>query len=550
MIRKLTLNKIATFTQAVEIEPSAINYFYGSNGSGKTTLSKVIADETAFPDCTLAWQNQPIETLVYNRDFVKSHFSQSSTIKGIFTLGKDATEAKAFIETTTKEIEAHTTALTALNNSLETKNTEIKTLDDAIVEKCWTIKGRYEQNFREAYTGFIGSKPAFFNKCKQEQSNTSTLLDFDTITEKCQRVFSESLQTYAPIHPLQLPDFDALENHPILATKIVGKEDLPIAALITKLSNSDWIKQGLGFLEQTENQCPFCQQSVSATLQDEIESVFDETYQQKITELNAYQANYDQTITSIIEKLKEVIQLEVSILDFTDLKSHIRLLEEAYKNNLASIDQKVKSPSGTVTLRSLSTDFKKAQNIIENYRTSIENNNATANNIKTEEATLKSEIWRFIVEELSTELTAYQTKLSGLKSGKKSIEDKITQRTTDKQSLEGKIKEKEADITSVIHTKNEINKILKSFGFTNFSISETENGYYKIIRQNGVDAKETLSEGEYTFITFLYLKFRSSKSCIQPPQAASGKASSSIVNASSCSACTKNLFTLCSMATM
>ena len=157
MIRKLTLNKIATFTQAVEIEPSAINYFYGSNGSGKTTLSKVIADETAFPDCTLAWQNQPIETLVYNRDFVKSHFSQSSTIKGIFTLGKDATEAKAFIETTTKEIEAHTTALTALNNSLETKNTEIKTLDDAIVEKCWTIKGRYEQNFREAYTGFIGT---------------------------------------------------------------------------------------------------------------------------------------------------------------------------------------------------------------------------------------------------------------------------------------------------------------------------------------------------------------------------------------------------------
>ena len=30
----------------------------------------------------------------------------------------------------------------------------------------------------------------------------------------------------------------------------------------------------------------------------------------------------------------------------------------------------------------------------------------------------------------------------------------------------------------------------------------------------------------------------------------SSKASSSIVNASSCSACTKNLFTLCSMATM
>jgi len=506
MIRKLTLNNIATFTQAVEIEPTTINYFYGSNGSGKTTLSKVIADESVFSDCALTWQNQPIETLVYNRDFVKSHFSQSRTIKGIFTLGKDATEAKAFIETTTKAIEVHTTALTALNHSLETKNTEIKTLDDGIIEKCWSTKGRYEQNFREAYTGFIGSKPAFFNKCKQEQNNTSDLLAFDDIKEKCQRVFSKTLQAYTPIQPIQLPDFDALENDPILTTKIVGKEDLPIASLVTKLGNSDWIKQGVGFLEQTENQCPFCQQPISATLQDEIESVFDDSYQQKISELAAYQSNYAQTIASIIDKLKEVIKLEIPILDFTELKSHIRLLEEAYKNNLTSIDQKVKSPSSEVVLSPLSNDFKKAQSIIESYRTTIQNNNATANNIKTEKATLKSEIWWFIAEELSPELTTYKTELSGLKSGKKSIEDQITQRTTDKRSLEGKIKEKEADITSVIHTKNEINKILKSFGFTNFSISEadSEDGYYKIIRQNGADAKETLSEGEYTFITFLY----------------------------------------------
>jgi len=504
MIRKLILNKIATFTQAVEMEPTAINYFYGSNGSGKTTLSKVIADETAFSDCALTWQDQPIETLVYNRDFVKSHFSQSSTIKGIFTLGKDATEAKAFIETTKKGIEAHITALTALNNSLETKNVEINTLNNSIIKKCWAIKVKYEETFREAYTGFIGSKPAFFNKCKQERSNTAALLSFDDIKEKCQRVFSKTLQAYEPIQSLKLPDFEAIENHAILITKIVGKEDLPIAALITKLGNSDWIKQGLGFLEQTENQCPFCQQSVSATLQDEIESVFDESYQQKVAELNTFQADYIQTISSIIDNLKEVIKLEISILDFTELKSHIRLLEGAYHNNLAIIDKKVKSPSSTVVLNSLSSDFNKAQGIIESYRTTIENNNATANNIKTEKITLKSVIWRFIVGELSAELNTYQINLSGLQKGKKSIEDQIAQRTTEKQSLEGKIKEKEADITSVIHTKNEINKILKSFGFTNFSISEAENGYYKIIRQNGVDAKATLSEGEYTFITFLY----------------------------------------------
>jgi len=43
-----------------------------------------------------------------------------------------------------------------------------------------------------------------------------------------------------------------------------------------------------------------------------------------------------------------------------------------------------------------------------------------------------------------------------------------------------------------------------SFGFTNFSIDVVDGRYYKIVRQDGTDAKGTLSEGEYTFITFLY----------------------------------------------
>ena len=504
MISKLALNNIATFTQTVQIEPSEINYFYGSNGSGKTTLSKVIADDSEFPDCSLIWKTNPIETLVYNRDFVKGHFSQSSTIKGIFTLGKDATEAKLFIEKTKKEIEEHVTRLDGLNKSLDAKNREKSQATDEIIAKCWSIKEKHKDSFREAYTGFIGSKKAFFQKCVQEQSNTSFLLTIEVIKKKCELVFSKTLQTYQQIPELHIPDLEALENHPILKTKIVGKEDVPIAALITKLGNSDWIKRGLGYLEKTENQCPFCQQSVQITLKEEIESVFDESYNQKITELEAYQTNYAQVILAIIENLKKITGHEIEILDFTELKTHIRLLEEEYKNNLSIIEKKTKSPSSTVELKSLSSDLIKAQVYITDYRTTIETNNITAKNIGREKTTLKAEIWRFIVNELLTDLNFYKNKLSGLQTGKKSIEDQIRQRTTAKGTLVKQIKDKEADITSIIHTKNEINKVLKSFGFTNFSISEADNGYYKIIRQNGLDAKETLSEGEYTFITFLY----------------------------------------------
>jgi wobble nucleotide-excising tRNase len=51
---------------------------------------------------------------------------------------------------------------------------------------------------------------------------------------------------------------------------------------------------------------------------------------------------------------------------------------------------------------------------------------------------------------------------------------------------------------------NEINKILKGFGFQNFSIEATSRNLYRICRTDGSDAKDTLSEGERGFITFLY----------------------------------------------
>jgi wobble nucleotide-excising tRNase len=502
MIIKLALNNTATYTKKVEIDPTAINYLYGSNGSGKTTLSKVIANKSAFPDCSLVWQDNPIETLAYNKEFVTSHFSQ--TIKGIFTLGKEATEAKEFIEKTKQEIEGHKTELKGLNKSIEKKNIEETELTSSIIDKCWPIKMKYQNDFKEAFTGSIGSKKAFFEQCQKEQNNTSELMNLDVIKDKCTQIFSKSLKAYDQIPKLVTPDIDAFENHLILNTKIVGKEDVPIGSLIAKLNNSDWIKQGLGYLEHTENQCPFCQQLIEKELKSEIESVFDETYNQKIKELLAYKTSYIQVISSIIENLKQITQRPIEILDFSELKTHIRLLEEEFWNNIRTIDEKVKSPSNVVQLKSLSTDLAKTQEYINTYRNIIESNNFTAKNIYNEKTRLKSEIWRFVVHELSTDITTYQKKLAGLQTGKKKIQDQINQRETTKQNLEKQITEKEANSTSIIHTKNEINKILKSFGFINFRISEADKGCYKIVRQNGVDAKETLSEGEYTFITFLY----------------------------------------------
>ena len=86
------------------------------------------------------------------------------------------------------------------------------------------------------------------------------------------------------------------------------------------------------------------------------------------------------------------------------------------------------------------------------------------------------------------------------------LEAKIAERKASAPGLDAQLKAKEASITSVKPTIDEINRILFSFGFTSFKLAVAgERGdMYRIVRLDGSDAAKTLSEGERSFITFLY----------------------------------------------
>ena len=81
----------------------------------------------------------------------------------------------------------------------------------------------------------------------------------------------------------------------------------------------------------------------------------------------------------------------------------------------------------------------------------------------------------------------------------------IAAAATDKTKKAGEIRELEKQTTSVQPTIDAINALLLSCGFQGFSLAKTASGTScKLIRSDGSDAKATLSEGEKTFVIFLY----------------------------------------------
>ncbi len=139
MIEKICIMNTATYS-CETFEPSKINYIYGSNGTGKTTISKIISNPELYSECENTWVNEPLERCVYNRDFVKRQFSQSNSIKGIFTLGEDTKTAKESIEAKKEEIDLLKQNISGNNNKLQQLKKQNENDINDFSEKFWSFK--------------------------------------------------------------------------------------------------------------------------------------------------------------------------------------------------------------------------------------------------------------------------------------------------------------------------------------------------------------------------------------------------------------------------
>lgn len=126
-------------------------------------------------------------------------------------------------------------------------------------------------------------------------------------------------------------------------------------------------------------------------------------------------------------------------------------------------------------------------------------------NLAQERSALTSQVWKYVLEEIKTDLAAYKATREGLEKAVAAMNRQIAAAATEKTKKAGELRELEKQTTSVQPTIDAINALLMSFGFQSFSLAKTASGKsYKLTRSDGSDAKATLSEGEKTFVTFLY----------------------------------------------
>lgn len=522
MIKKILLHNTATFTNPVTIDNlTKINFFFGANGTGKTTISKVLSNSDNYSGCKVDWENNnKIKTIIYNEDFVRNYFYEKDLLNGIYTIGESAKEIEEKIKSKKNELDKLNNELNNLNNEKRKQEDEKNKLFENFKETCWQ-KGYLDlqNDFDSFFTGYKKDKEKFAEKILKEQSNSSELLDKTELKRKYDLIYGGNVEK---INEIIFFDNETLEeikqfenNESILQLSIIGKKDIDIAKMIEKLHNHDWVKQGKEYYDKNIDEdgnslCPFCQQKTSDDFRKQLEEYFDETYQNNLNELNKYIENYSNSAEKVIQYLSKIDSLSNKYINEkkSTLKDKCLIIVEIISQNKQLLEKKQKSPSEKIEIKHISENINEVNKIQVEINNRIKEHNELIDNKKTEKSKLDNEIWKFIYELIKNDVERYSKENDNIVKAIESISQQIKQKHLKIKDTENEIRELEKQIKSVKPTVDAINKILENFGFTGFKLKATEDDkHYQVIRNDGSEAKKTLSEGERNFLVFLYFYY-------------------------------------------
>ncbi|WP_055437236.1 AAA family ATPase [Lacinutrix algicola] len=516
MIKNIKLHNIATYIDPVEIKNlKKVNFIYGSNGTGKTTISNFLYDsnEEIYSDCKKEWYNNTeLETLVYNKKFREEYFEKGK-LSGVFTLGKASKDEINIINTKKEELKNLKEQYLKRESSLNTQNNKRDEKVLMFKEEIWkSIFQKHKVLFKEAFVGSMKSKDAFYDKIiKEFKNNTTPLLEIEIIKTKSQTIFGEPPKRIDSFDVIDFKRLVEIEKDEIWQKKIIGKADVDIAKLIQKLNIDDWIIKGKGLLDETETICPFCQEeTITSDFKTQLDEFFDENFTKDLKYIKNFKEEYLREATTIVNQLNQIEKKEndnkKTILNINLFSANLKTLISEFSVNKEYLQSKISEPSREINLTSIGEQLDNLNSLLTEANISIDNHNKIVLDYSNEKNELISSIWKYLIEDNKVNINSYVKELESLNKSINGIKGQYDEFKEKHRLLKVAIDELSLNVTSSEPTVIQINNTLKTYGFQSFTIvpSKKEDNHYEIQREDGSLAESTLSEGEVTFITFLY----------------------------------------------
>ena len=232
---------------------------------------------------------------------------------------------------------------------------------------------------------------------------------------------------------------------------------------------------------------------------------FDQTYTEKTGFIARCALKYDEKARDLLSQISEISLFipQGHYLDKGKMKELQAEVVALLETNREMIAEKARIFGNIITLQSSLPLIQKINKLIEEANEKIDQYNAGID--KPPEVTdITSIFWRYAVRLFEKAIKQYNEEKAKLDGDCRTIQERVEKLDSELRDIAEKGRELQKHRVSIRPTVDKINRVLRNFGFTNFSlqvVSGNDESHYQIVRADGTPAKET------NFITFLYFYF-------------------------------------------
>lgn len=499
-----------------------VNFIFAPNGSGKTTISKALAEQPDDPTERAAWPVAPTDLPI--RVFNESYRARVLTeyVGGIFTMGDES-------ERVNKEIKALQDSKTARRNDREMWNAEIGAGGDP--DKWSGLRGDI------AREGKTAADVVF--EAHKDAPRVAMEIVFKGFRKDKAKFLTEALRRFSPDHPAPKGvTWESLEARastltgdkqarsrlpPILTKSLISSQDIArvgiaststgrgeFAALIQHLGNEEWVSAGREYLPAAEGLCPFCQlrapENLEASLAEYFAGGFDSALAQATAiddQVKADGAKLEGELSLLESALLADPEIEVQAFDVAI--SGLRTAADLLRSQL---DQKRQHPTRAVEVSDVSDQASELSRLIDATNATVDQHNAIVANVELEVKRLVEDGWALFLSERTAQVAL--KRYTGVSTHKTTqiaeLEARISESNEADKDAELRIAQLRTSISNTAEVADRINGLLDAMGFHRFQLEVANDvtGGYRIVRDDGTVAIDTLSEGEKSFICFAY----------------------------------------------
>lgn len=514
MITEIHMDAVASFKQASSLATDKkINLIYGLNGTGKSTISNFFyaPNDARFVHCRKVPYQTPL-ILVYNQKFIQDNFFVADNLKGIFSLSKENKEAEEKIAKATNTQRELEQSIHDKRTAKEKINQEFAAQKQQAIDQVWEIKTKYSGGDRVleyCLDGLMGKKEKLFSHLQEiAKPGSEPKKNIQTIRDEVEALKGDAAQEQSRLSLLTFAAGD-VESETVFGSAILGNADSEVAALIDKLGNSDWVKQGLAYLpeevDESGKTCPFCQENtITSKFAASIREYFDDTYQQQIDNLESFRTKYVSALEQLVG-INAFTGHPFALERVESLSIKYQVLVDTLRSNVAKIEQKIKSPKMPQALGDSTAALADFNQEVASINEAIVTHNERLKNRDAALSSLKDEFWSLMRWQYDQTIARFETDRQSANQKLKELDNEIDNITLDITDIKRQIALAQKETVNVDEAVNAINAGLLDLGIDGFRVSKHSERLYRVVQAgDSTHAFHTLSEGEKMMISFLY----------------------------------------------